>query len=162
MSGGPRSRSMAFRRELPRTPRPCSSPPRATRHSYSITLPMLPSWVRAPSYKLSSASSLVVAFEDPDGGRLSSLMAARHLYIFGVQATVKRWKQKPPPKRQETTKKTAGVRTSAAPKPVFGPPPPPAASSAAFLPRSPLLLQRHRAPSVPTWPTLSPPRWGLT
>ena len=57
----------------------------------------LPSWVRKPSlYKAYSASSLVVSFEDPDGTVLSSLLAARHLFGFGAQLTVRKWRQPPP------------------------------------------------------------------
>jgi len=53
-----------------------------------------PSWVRPPpSYKAGS-SSLVFAFEDPDGSRLKSLLTARYLYAFGTRSTVKKWKQR--------------------------------------------------------------------
>ena len=56
-----------------------------------LRITQLPSWVKKPSeYKPNSASSLVVAFEDPDGSALSSLIAARHLYGFGSQLTVRK------------------------------------------------------------------------
>jgi len=61
-----------------------------------LTITQLPSWVCSPfSYTPSSYSSLVVAFEDPDGSIASGMVAAKWLYLFGAQATVKRWKQKP-------------------------------------------------------------------
>jgi hypothetical protein len=68
----------------------------ATNPSYA-TLPVTqkPSWVHSPSsYKADSSSSLIVAFEDPDGERLKSMLAARHLFAFGTRATVKKWKQR--------------------------------------------------------------------
>jgi len=61
-----------------------------------LTITQLPSWVRSPfSYTPGSYSSLVVVFKDPDGSIASGMVAAKWLYLFGVQATVKRWKQKP-------------------------------------------------------------------
>jgi len=61
-----------------------------------LTITQLPSWVRSPfSYTPGSYSSLVVTFEDPDGSIASSMVTAKWLYLFSVQATVKRWKQKP-------------------------------------------------------------------
>jgi len=61
-----------------------------------LTITQLPSWVCSPhSYLPGSYSSLVITFEDPDGSIASSIIAAKWLYLFGVQATVKRWKQKP-------------------------------------------------------------------
>jgi hypothetical protein len=54
-----------------------------------------PSWVRSPfSYDIGSVSSLSVAFEDPDGGKLRALLAKHYLYIFGTRALVKKWKQR--------------------------------------------------------------------
>jgi len=51
--------------------------------------------VRTPSsYKADSSSSLIVAFENPDGKKLKSLLAVRHLFAFSMWATVKKWKQK--------------------------------------------------------------------
>jgi len=61
-----------------------------------LTITQLPSWVHSPfSYTPSSYSSLVVTFEDPDRSIASGIVTAKWLYLFGVQATVKRWKQKP-------------------------------------------------------------------
>jgi len=61
-----------------------------------LTITQLPSWVRSPfSYTPSSYSSLVVAFEDPNGSIASGIIAAKWLYLFSMQATIKRWKQKP-------------------------------------------------------------------
>ena len=68
-----------------------------------LRITQLPSWVKKPSdYKPHSSSSLVVAFEDPDGSALSSLLAARHLYGFGSQLTVRKWKNPPPPPPRST------------------------------------------------------------
>ncbi|KAH9174034.1 hypothetical protein EDB89DRAFT_1904759 [Lactarius sanguifluus] len=62
----------------------------------SLRFTQLPSWVRRPdSYQPGSLSSLVVAFEDPDGSTLRSLLASRSLYAFGSTGDLKRWKSKP-------------------------------------------------------------------
>jgi hypothetical protein len=54
-----------------------------------------PSWVRAPSsYTVGTSSSLVVAFEDPDGSKAKALLAAKYLYAFGSRVSVKKWKQR--------------------------------------------------------------------
>ena len=64
---------------------------------HRLRITQLPSWVKKPSeYKPYSASSLVIAFEDPDSSALSSLIAARHLYGFGSQLTIRKWKNPPP------------------------------------------------------------------
>jgi len=61
-----------------------------------LTITQLPSWVRSPSsYTTGSYSSLIVTFEDPNGSIASGMVAAKWLYLFSSQATVKRWKQKP-------------------------------------------------------------------
>jgi hypothetical protein len=80
------------------TPDECHQTLTANNPSYA-SLPVMqkPSWVRPPpSYKAGSSSSLIFAFEDLDGSRLKSLLAARHLYAFGTRATVKKWKQRTP------------------------------------------------------------------
>ena len=52
----------------------------------------LPSWVQVPRlFQPSSSSSLVFAFEDPDGTLTPSLIAARHLFCFGARVTVRCW-----------------------------------------------------------------------
>ena len=57
----------------------------------------LPSWVRRPSlFKPGSQSSLVLAYEDPDGSVTQSILAQRHLYAFGAQCKVVKWRQAPP------------------------------------------------------------------
>jgi hypothetical protein len=62
----------------------------------TLHLTQNPSWVRKPStYSQGSSSSLVVAFEDPDGSALRALLAGRSLYAFGHEGVVKRWKEKP-------------------------------------------------------------------
>jgi len=66
-----------------------------------LTITQLPSCVRSPfSYTSGSYLSLVIVFEDPDGSIASSMVAAKWLYLFGAQATIKRWKQKPRISRQ--------------------------------------------------------------
>jgi hypothetical protein len=80
------------------TPEECHQSLAANNPSYFI-LPITqkPSWVHPPSsYKANSSSSLVVAFEDPDGERVKALLAAQFLYALGTRATVKKWKQKAP------------------------------------------------------------------
>jgi len=66
-----------------------------------LTITQLPSWVHSPfSYTPSSYLSLIVTFEDPDGSIASSIVATKWLYLFSMQATIKRWKQKPRISRQ--------------------------------------------------------------
>src|SRR5712672_2838610 len=61
----------------------------------SLTVTQKPSWVKAPSsYLVNTASSLTVAFEDPDGTKLKSIIEGRHLYAFGTRLNTKKWKQK--------------------------------------------------------------------
>ncbi|KAH9962474.1 hypothetical protein BJV74DRAFT_799764 [Russula compacta] len=49
--------------------------------------PNKPSWIRAPdSLGLQTASSLVMAFEDPDGSKKRDLLSTKQLFAFGVQA----------------------------------------------------------------------------
>ncbi|KAH8977429.1 hypothetical protein EDB86DRAFT_2837867 [Lactarius hatsudake] len=61
-----------------------------------LRLTQPPSWVRAPSsYGPGSVSSAVVAFEDPSGDSLRSIMAERTLFAFGHSGELKRWKAKP-------------------------------------------------------------------
>ncbi|KAI9450683.1 hypothetical protein BJY52DRAFT_1227092 [Lactarius psammicola] len=63
-----------------------------------------PSWVRDPnSYTDNSVSSLVVAFEDPDGSQARGLLAGKVLFIFGSCATLRKWKQRPSPPRPTQT-----------------------------------------------------------
>ncbi|KAN0113864.1 hypothetical protein V8E52_007336, partial [Russula decolorans] len=46
-----------------------------------------PSWVRSPSsLTTGTSSSLSIAFEDPDGSQLKSLLSIRQLYLFGARA----------------------------------------------------------------------------
>jgi len=64
----------------------------------ALKITQMPSWVRAPSTYLPSAvtSSLVVAFEDPDGSIARNLIKAKSLFVFGAQAVVRKWKYKAP------------------------------------------------------------------
>ena len=64
----------------------------------ALKITQMPSWVRAPAtYQPTQEKlSLVVAFEDPDGSIARDLIKAKSLFVFGVQATVKKWKYKAP------------------------------------------------------------------
>src|SRR5712672_1075613 len=62
----------------------------------SLTVMQKPSWVKAPSsYTVNATSSLAVAFEDPDGTKLKTIIEGRHLYAFRTRLNTKKWKQKP-------------------------------------------------------------------
>ena len=62
-----------------------------------LKVTQLPSWVQAPClFQPGSSSSLVFAFEDPDGSIAPSLIAARHLFCFGARVMVRCWRQPPP------------------------------------------------------------------
>ncbi|KAI9429164.1 hypothetical protein H4582DRAFT_2032971 [Lactarius indigo] len=64
-----------------------------------------PRWIKPPTiFGVNSRSSLIVAFEDPDGHIARELVNSKHLYIFGTRARVKHWIHKtdrtlPPLKR---------------------------------------------------------------
>jgi len=63
---------------------------------WTLRLTQPPSWVRAPStYGPGSISSLVVAFEDPSGDSLRSLLGGKTLFAFGHSGELQCWKQKP-------------------------------------------------------------------
>jgi len=54
-----------------------------------------PSWVRASSmYTPRLVLSLVIAFEDPSGDSLWSLLAGKTLFTFGHSGDLQHWKQK--------------------------------------------------------------------
>jgi len=68
----------------------------------------LPSWVCHPSlFTLGLNSSLVLAFEDPDGTITPSLIHACNVYAFGAQCQVKAWKQPPPSPAKHVAMKLA-------------------------------------------------------
>ena len=74
----------------------------------------LPSWVRRPSlFQPGLSSSLVFAFEDPDGTIALTLVKACNLYAFGAQCRVKRWKN-PPPSPAKRNDKTFVAKACAA------------------------------------------------
>ncbi|KAI0245861.1 hypothetical protein BJV78DRAFT_1287043 [Lactifluus subvellereus] len=66
----------------------------ATQHCYSRTPPTPPS--KSHRNPAGLASSLIVAFKDPDGSKSRALLASQQLHIFGVRAKVKHWKKTPP------------------------------------------------------------------
>jgi hypothetical protein len=70
----------------------------------NLTVMQRPSWVCPPSsYIAGSVLSISVAFEDPDGSKLKTLLAECYLYIHGYRATICKWKQcKPIPKDTAT------------------------------------------------------------
>jgi hypothetical protein len=60
----------------------------------SLTITQKPSWVRPPETLTNSThSSLVVAFEDPEGSACRNLLSSKQLYILGARAKVFRWKE---------------------------------------------------------------------
>ena len=82
-----------------------------------LTVCQLPSWVRRPSlYQPGSQSSLVFSFEDPDGSIGPSLIRACHVYAFGSQCCISRWRYPPPSpaKREaaEIVKKARNARSA--------------------------------------------------
>jgi hypothetical protein len=90
----------------PWTPEECHHSLIVHNPSYtSLTVTQKPSWVHPPStLKTDTQSSLVVAFEDPDGQVRRSLLANRQLYIHGTRAKVTCWKEKPRPSSKSTKK----------------------------------------------------------
>ena len=90
------------------TPEECHKSLAANNPMYtSLLITQKPSWVRPPtSYQAGTSSSLVVAFEDPDGENLKSLLAVRYLYALGTRATVKKWKQRTHSRKQTSKNNT--------------------------------------------------------
>jgi hypothetical protein len=91
----------------PYTPLECHSSLLAHNPSYaSLKITQKPSWVRTPStLKAGKTSSLVFAFEDPDGNAKRSLLSNKQLYILGTRAKVTRWtdkKRSSPPTNQHS------------------------------------------------------------
>jgi hypothetical protein len=80
------------------TPTECHNTLTTINPSYAqLTVMQRPSWVCTPtSYTEGAIFSLLVAFEDPDGSRLKTMLAEHYLYINGTRATVKKWKHHPP------------------------------------------------------------------
>jgi hypothetical protein len=80
----------------PWTPEECHRSLVAHNPSYAaLQVTQKPSWVRTPStLKENAHSSLVVAFEDPDGSARRSLLTKKQLYILGVGAKVSKWKER--------------------------------------------------------------------
>jgi len=78
----------------PHTPEECHTALAAHNPAYAnLSITHKPSWVHSPtSYMSGAISSLSVAFEDPDGSKLKTLLAERYLYLFGNRATIKKWK----------------------------------------------------------------------
>jgi hypothetical protein len=78
----------------PYSPEECHAALAAINPTYAtLQITQKPSWVRPPkSYPHGSASSLSVAFEDPDGSKAKAILAERYLYAFGNRASVKKWK----------------------------------------------------------------------
>src|SRR5260221_9986536 len=63
----------------------------------ALKITQMPSWVWVPgTYSISNKdkSSLIVAFEDPDGSLARELIKAKSVFVFGMQATVCKWKYK--------------------------------------------------------------------
>lgn len=79
------------------TPDECHKSLTANNPSYTtLTITQKPSWVRIPTtYNRGTRSSLVFAFEDPDGSARRSLLSNKQLFIHGVRAKVSHWKEKP-------------------------------------------------------------------
>ena len=90
----------------PRTSEECHDALLAENPVYAaLTVTQKPSWIRPLSeYKRGSISSLVLAFEDRDGTKLKELLSTRQLYLFGIKAKIRKWKQPPthpqPPNRR--------------------------------------------------------------
>jgi hypothetical protein len=78
------------------TPDECHTTLVSENPSYApLIIAQKPNWVKPPlSLKPGSSSSLVMAFEDPDGSKARALLGAKHLYAFGTRATLRKWKQR--------------------------------------------------------------------
>jgi hypothetical protein len=109
------------------TPAECHAALQANNPSNrSLRVTQLPSWVKPPSsYSPGQVSSLVVAFEDPDGTLLSSLLSPHHLFLFGSAAELRWWKQKPPLPKNLRNSNLDNPKVGAGPQPPSTPLGPP-------------------------------------
>jgi len=89
----------------PYTPEECHTALTAENPSYApLLIAQSPSWVKPPqSYTNGSSSSIVVAFEDPDGTKARTLLGAKYLYAFGTRASLQKWKQRPTTTKQPSS-----------------------------------------------------------
>jgi hypothetical protein len=76
------------------TPEECHRALLANNPQYAqLTITQKPSWVKSPSsYSPSSSSSLVFAFEDPDGTMKPIILNSKHVYLYGTRVTIRNWK----------------------------------------------------------------------
>ncbi|KAF8272270.1 hypothetical protein EI94DRAFT_1697612 [Lactarius quietus] len=81
---------------LARMPDECHAALVLDNPSYAaLNISQKPSWVHDPnSYPEGAVSSLVVAFNDPDGSLARDLLTKRALYAFGHCTTLRKWKQR--------------------------------------------------------------------
>jgi hypothetical protein len=75
----------------------CHSALASENPSYSpLIIAQKPSWVKPPStFTISSSSSLIMAFKDPNSIKARALLGAKHLYAFSTCATLRKWKPHP-------------------------------------------------------------------
>ena len=67
----------------------------------SLGITQKPSWICHPLlYENNTVSSLIVAFEDPDGSKLREFLTTCQLCLLGTHARVMNWKQTPNPPYQ--------------------------------------------------------------
>jgi len=83
-------------RRGPWTPEECHEALVKDNPSYAtLNITKKPSWIRPPdTYKTNSSSSLIFAFEDPDGHIAQNLLNNKYLHTFGTCTTVKAWKDR--------------------------------------------------------------------
>ncbi|KAH9959570.1 hypothetical protein BJV74DRAFT_917148 [Russula compacta] len=121
----------------------------------SLNIMQPPRWICPhSSFTPSQAySSLIVAFEDPNGSKNKELLTSKQLYVFGMHTKTAKWKQSSP---KLTTQTTNAV------KPASELPPPMAAGNedpmlqdpASWVPPFP---NQRKCPTSPTSPTPAQP-----
>jgi hypothetical protein len=93
------------------TPEECHRALLADNPQYAqLTITQKPSWVKTPSsYSPSSSSSLVFAFEDPDGSKKPIVLNSKHVYLYGTRATIRSWKTAKQTDRKSSYNRKAGA-----------------------------------------------------
>jgi hypothetical protein len=104
----------------PFSPDDCHSELQAHNPLYrELRITQRPSWIRTPSeLENHSRSSLVLAFEDPDGKTLSKVLRQKVFYLFGERSPIRGWKKKKPTPRtpsHDAITPATGANTTACP-----------------------------------------------
>ncbi|KAH9172355.1 hypothetical protein EDB89DRAFT_2069843 [Lactarius sanguifluus] len=101
----------------PWTPDECHEALTADNPRYArLNIMQKPSWVKHPNaYGENTTSSLVFAYEDPEGFFTRDLINSKSMYIFGTRTTVKPWVDRRAPGPTHANPRSPKMETSTSP-----------------------------------------------